>query len=190
MTNATTPVTKELNRLSHTLAWRGGLALVVSLAAVVQPESFLIAALFAVGLIATLPGLYEMWIGFAIRRATPGWRLVLVHGVASVLFGVLTVAVLGAPLNLASALVAGWFLLYAGLAWSGALLLWLTSALRWPLVLWACVNLTLAIVVGAHPVKTISDLLFLGAVYAAIFGAWQLAVGVCVHRLLRSIVRH
>ena len=60
--------------------------------------------------------------------------------------------------------------------------------LRWALTLWAGLDVGLAILVVTYREATIFALLFLGAVYAAAYGAWQLGVGVWLGRELRGHV--
>jgi len=105
-----TSMTKELGHLSYTLVGRGAAMLALGLAAMVWPEEILILAMLIVGIVATVFGLYEVSIAFAIRRRSPRWWLVLVHGATSIAFGGLSVGAPGVSLRVALIVIAIWFL--------------------------------------------------------------------------------
>ncbi len=180
-----TSMTKELGHLSSTLAWRGAAMLALGLAAVVWPEEILILCMLIVGLVAALFGLYEISIAFAIRRRTPRWWLVLVHGATSIAFAGLSVGAPGVSLRVALVVIGSWFLVYAGLAFSAAALTWRIHAIRRALLTWGCFDVALAILTLVFPAVTIFSLLFFGAVYAALFGTWQLAAGLWLRHTIR-----
>lgn len=170
-------MTKEIKRLSRTLIGRGAAMLLLGLAAVLWPEPVLVAAMLSVGIIASVFGLYEMSIAFALRPHTPRWRLALLHGAAALAFGILTLSAPAISLGVALGVIALWLLLYAGIAWRGALIVWPLRAVRWTLLAWSVLNIVLAIVAVAYPAATILALLFFGAAYATLLGAWQVAAG-------------
>lgn len=180
-----TSMTKEFGHLSQTLVWRGAAMLALGLAAVVWPEQILILAMLIVGIVATVFGLYEISIAFAIRRRAPRWWLVLVHGVTSIAFGGLSVGSPSVSLRVALIVIAIWFLVYAGLAFSAAILIRSFPFIRRALLTWGFVDVGLAIVTLLFPAMTIFAVLFGGAVYAALFGAWQLAAGLWLRRAVR-----
>ena len=178
--------TKELSRLSHTLIARGALTLGLGLGAVIWPEEMLVFALVLVGTIAGLFGLDEIAIAFGLRHGAPQWRLPLFHGLASIVFGLLTMGVAAVELRVALFVVAGWLVCYAMLAVGVARSLWASAGPRRALMTWAVLNVALALLALAYPEPSIFALLFLGACYAALFGAWQLTVGLWVWRALRQ----
>jgi uncharacterized membrane protein HdeD (DUF308 family) len=182
---AMTSINKELGHLSATLVWRGTAMLALGLAAVVWPEQILILAMLAVGIIATVFGIYEMSIAFAIRRRTRRWWLVLAHGAASVAFGGLSVGAPGVSLRVALIVIATWFLVYAAVAYGSAVVVWPMRTARWALLAWGVFDAVLGILALVYPTATIFALLFFGAVYAALFGAWQVAAGLWLRRTLR-----
>jgi uncharacterized membrane protein HdeD (DUF308 family) len=179
-----TSINKELGHLSATLVWRGAGTLALGLAAVTWPEQILILAMLAVGIIATVFGLYEMSIAFAIRRRTRRWWLVLAHGAASIAFGGLSVGTPGVSLRVALIVIATWFLVYAAVAFGSAVVVWPMRAVRWALLAWGVFDAIVAILALVYPAATIFALLFFGAVYAALFGAWQIAAGLWLRRTL------
>jgi uncharacterized membrane protein HdeD (DUF308 family) len=179
-------MTKELNRLSGTLVVRGVLMLILGVSAAVWPEPLLIAALISVGVIALLSGGYELAVALSLRSRTDGWWLVLLHGGASVAFGLLTLGGPRQPIALALAATAAWLLVYASLAWIGALLSH-TRTLRRVLFACALVHVVLAILAIAYP-STVFSLLFFGAIYAAALGAWQIVVGILVRHIDHEMV--
>jgi len=182
-----TTMRKELGRLSDTLLWRGIAFTMLGVAALIWPEPILIGALLTVGLLATLLGLYEMTIAASIRRRTSRWWLVLAHGVLSLGFGLLTVGASAVSFRFALAVVMLWLIAYAGVAWSAAVILRPGRRIRAALFTWGGINVLLAVVVAIYPAATIFSFLFFGAVYAAMFGVWQIAAGVSLRRTLAGL---
>jgi uncharacterized membrane protein HdeD (DUF308 family) len=135
-------------------------------------------------------GLYEISVGVVLRRRVEAWWLVIVHGVASLLFGALTMGVTGLSIKLSLAVACGWLLLYAGVAWSGAILVWPMKHVRWTLLLWGGVNVALAVISALYPEGTIFVLLYSGAAYAALFGAWQVVAGAWLRHKMHIGGRH
>jgi uncharacterized membrane protein HdeD (DUF308 family) len=181
---------RELRQLSQTLIWRGTLMFALGSAAAIWPEPVLIGAMIAVGVIATLLGLYEMSIAISVRRRIAGWTLILANGSAAFAFGLLT---LGAPrlsLHVGLVIVGLWFLACAGFAWRAAVLWWPLRTLRLALIGWGVVDVALGVLALVYPAATIFALLFFGAVYAAAFGAWQAAEGLWLRRLLHQRPAH
>jgi Uncharacterized conserved protein len=179
-------MSKELDRLSNSLVWRGLAMFVLGIAAIVRPEEVLIVAMLGVAAIAIAFGLYEVSIAFALRRRTSRWRLVLAHGALLIAFGGLSIGEPGISLRVALAVIASWFVLYAFTAGAAAILLWQNRAVRWTLIAWGVFDVALAILALAYPASTIFTLLFFGAVYAAMFGAWQVVAGIWFRRALRT----
>ncbi|HEY7395775.1 MAG TPA: DUF308 domain-containing protein [Gemmatimonadaceae bacterium] len=177
--------TKELSHLSHTLISRGAMMLGLGLVAVIWPEQLLVFALLLVGTIAALLGLYEVGIALALRQRALHWQLVLLHGLASIAFGFLTMGSAGIELSVALRSVAVWLCAYALLAIGAARLVAQNPLPRWGLVIWAALNVSFAILAVVYPEATIFALLFVGAGYAALYGAWQLVVGLWLRRSLR-----
>ena len=184
-----TTIRKELRRLQHAFVWSGVAMFALGLAAVIWPEDILILAMIAVGVVATLVGLYELTIALSIVRRAPAWGLILIHGATVLLFGALTAGAPGLRLRLALTLIAGWMLLYAWLAATVAILIWNTRSARWALLIWAAIDVVLALVSVFYPEATIFALLYFGAAYAAAFGAWQLAAGLWIRLQLSDANR-
>jgi uncharacterized membrane protein HdeD (DUF308 family) len=184
---AMTTMRKELGRLSSTLLWRGVAFTTLGAAALIWPEPILVGALLVVSLLATLLGLYEMTIAASIRRRTSRWWLVLTHGILSLGFGLLSVGAAALPLRYALAVVMAWLIAYAGVAMSAAVILRPRRRIRVALFAWGALNVALAFVVVMYPAVTIFSFLFFGAVYAALYGIWQIAAGVCLRRTIDGL---
>jgi uncharacterized membrane protein HdeD (DUF308 family) len=182
-------MTKELTHIAHITLLRGALMLLLGLMAVIWPASVLVAALAAVGVVATVFGLYELAIGVSLRPLTHQCPLVLLHGAATAAFGMLTLGSLGLSLEVGLVLTGGWLALYAILAAYAAVLAWATRAARWALLAWASFSLGVAIYAVVSPEVSAATVLVLGPLFAAAFGAWQLAVGLWLRRIARKAVR-
>jgi uncharacterized membrane protein HdeD (DUF308 family) len=179
---------KELQRLSETLAWRGAALLALGVGALLWPEPLMIAALLTAGLIAALLGLYEMTIAVVLRRFTQYWYVVLVHGLTSLAFGLLTVGSSALPLRVALALIVAWLLVYVGVMWGAATVMWPKRTVPWGLIAWGTVDVLVSVAIAVIPAVTIFGFLFLGALYAAVFGVWQLALGWWLGRHTPAII--
>lgn len=177
--------TSEVLRLSRTLMLHGALMLTLGLSALVWPEAMLVYALVLVGTIAALFGLYEISIPLGLRGRASHWRFALYHGFLSMVFGLLTMAVAAVDLRLAVFAAAAWLLGYSWLAIDAARVLWTAPVPRRGLMAWATMNGGLAVLALAYPEPTIFALLFLGAGYASLFGAWNLGVALWLRRALR-----
>lgn len=175
----------EFRRLWRTLVWRGVAMIVLGTAAAAWPEQMLVDALLAVGLLSTVTGLMEISIGVTIRARGGHW-LVLVHGIALVAFGALTAGCAAVPLVVALAMIATWLLFYTGLCWTAAVLVGGVPVARRALTAWGAVHVGFALLAVAYPQATILGLLFFGALYAALFGVWQVAVGTWLRRTLTT----
>ena len=159
--------------------------LVLGLGALIWPEDVLIFAMVSVGIIAALFGLYEITVAASIRRRTPAWTLILIHGAAVLLFGAMTVGAPGLSLRIALSFTAGWLLMYAALAVTVSILVWQVRAVRWVLIAWAGFDMVLALIAVVYPEATIFALLYFGAAFAAAFGAWQIGAGLWLRYALR-----
>lgn len=168
---------RDVRRLSRTLIGRGALMLLLGASSVVWPEAVLIVGMLAVAAIATLFGLFEIYISVTLSRSTPRWWLVLLHGLASLGFASLTVEAPSLSLRLWLAVIAAWLLLYAAATWYAAALVDALRPFRRALIVWGCIDVLIAIVAVLYPNATIMGLLYLGAAYVALFGGWQLALG-------------
>ncbi len=179
-------VRSEYQRLWHTLVWRGGLMVVLGVAAVWWPEPVLVAALLLVGALASLMGIYEVSIGAVLPRGTTGRTVVVAHGLVTLAFGLMTVGAPALPLFLSLPIVIGWLLVYTGMAVGTAVISKLSRRLRAALYAWGAINVLLAVVVALYAEATIFALLVFGAAYAALYGAWQVAVGLWLRHELRG----
>ena len=183
-------IQRDAQRLSRTLIWRGALMFLLGACAVVWPKEVLIVAMIAVALIATLFGLYEIYVAVTLRRSTPRWWLVLLHGLASLAFASLTVGAPAQSIRLWLAVIAAWLLLYGGAALCAAALVDTLRPFRRALIAWGCIDVLIAIFAVLYPNATIMGLLYFGAAYAALFGGWQLALGLWLRGSVERFAPH
>jgi len=174
----------EFRRIWRTLATRGAAMVALGLGSILWPEQLLVGGLILVGVLATLSGIYELAIAAALRQHTIHWRVALLDGVASLLFGALTMGVARLSHFAALAVTTGWLLLYAGFAWHTSTVVWPRRVARLWLLAFGAINVLLAIL-AAYPEGTVFALLFFGAAYAAFYGAWQLAIGLWLRHWLQ-----
>jgi uncharacterized membrane protein HdeD (DUF308 family) len=177
---------RQLDQLSQTLIWRGGLMVALGVGAIAMPETLLIVAMVTIGVVATAFGVYEMGIAFSGRHVTTWWWAVLLHGMALLGFAVLTVGAPALSLRITVAGIAAWLLGYAAIMWSVAVVVWTTYHARVALVVWGLLHVGLAIAAVMYPEATIFALLYVGAWYAVLFGTWQLVAGLWMRRVGRA----
>jgi len=181
-----TTARSEYQRLWHTLVGRGGVMVVLGVAAVWWPEPVLVAALLSVGVLASLFGIYEVSIGAALPRGTTGRTVVVADGILTLAFGLMTVGAPALPLFLSLPIVIGWLLLYTGVAVGTAMISKLSRRLRVTLYAWGAINVLLAVIVALYAEATIFALLVFGGAYAALYGAWQVAVALWLRHEVRG----
>ena len=179
-----THIRAELRQLWRSWIWRGAALVVLGLAAMAWPERFVGSAMLAVGVVAILFGAYEISIAVTIRGRATGWWLAGAHGTAVLLFGVMTVVAPMLSLRASLAVIAAWLLIYAGVALGGAITAWRMRAARWTLLMWAAVDVALAVTALLTPEGAIFALIF-GAAYAVLFGVWQIASGLWLRQTIR-----
>ena len=178
MTNLRT----ETRRLSLAFVVSGSATLALGVLALALPEQTLIAGMLTVGLIAVLAGLNQILTAVSIRSRAPNWRLLLMHGLLSLTFGLLTVGATALSLSVLLGAIALWLavrsVLAARLAFEAA-----SRRVRW--ALWASATLDLCIAIGlvVLPAVSIFQYLFFGAVYAVVFGASQLVAGLALRHM-------
>ena len=100
----------------------------------------------------------------------------------------ISIATPALPLRVALAIIVAWLLVYAGVMWSVARVMWPMRTVPWALIAWGTVDLLVTVGIAVSPTVTIFGFLFLGAVYAAMFGAWQLALGWWLGRHASAII--
>lgn len=178
------PHTLELAALRHLLFWRGMLALAFALVAVRWPAETLVFALVAAGAVFAVMGLFDVGISLGMRRTHRLWWLALLHGLACVAFGVVTVVVPAVALRLAVLLAAAWLMLYGLLALEAARRVRTRSRVWRALAAWGIANGVLAALLITFPRLTITLVLYAGAAYAAAFGVAHLAAAIVLRRLV------
>ncbi|MEO8622419.1 MAG: DUF308 domain-containing protein [bacterium] len=176
-------VSREASRFASSLVTRGGLMIVLGLAAFSWPNVAVASAMFAAAGLLTLSGAYEMFLALRTRRASRGWPLPLANGAACIGFAVLTVVLPRVSLDVTLRLVALWLVFYATLTCALALALWPMPRTRLTLIGWTTLNVTLAVLALTWPRTSIFAVLYAGAGYAVTFGALHVASGVWIRRV-------
>jgi len=176
-----------MTRLSRLLFWRGLVLVLLGASAVFWPQQMMVLAIFTVGAIAVALGAFELAIALSMRGRSTWWPLVALHGALFLAFGLITFGAPGLGFDLAMLLLSLWLLLYAGMAFTTGLFVWETRAVRWALVAWGLVNLTVATLVIMNPGVTLIVVFVSGALYAVLLGAWQMTAGVWCRRTARLL---
>jgi uncharacterized membrane protein HdeD (DUF308 family) len=156
-------------------------------AAVFWPQQSMVIAILAVGAIAVILSSLETVLALTMRHLSQWWRLIAVHGSMVLAFGVITVGAPGLGLELAMDLLAAWVLCYAVLAFVTAVTVWESPAVRSALFVWSAVNLVVSSLIVLNPGLTLIALLLSGALYAMIFGLWQVMAGLWCRRRVCAV---
>jgi len=172
-----TNVRRETRWLSLSLIIGGAVTLGVGVLALALPEETLIPSMLAVGLIAALSGLNQIFSAASLRSRLRVWPLLAAHGVLAFVFGALTVGATALTLSMAYLVIAAWLLAHSMLAARIATVT-TSRALRAALRAVAAVDIGGAILLIALPAVSVFQYLFFGAMYAALFGASQLIAGI------------
>ena len=171
-----------LAALRQLLFWRGVLALTLSLVAVRWPVETLLFAMVAAGAAFLVMGAFDSVVALRLRSSFRFWWVALAHGLACVLFGVVTLAVPALALRAAMILAALWLLAYGGLALVAALRL-RQAGMPWVMpALWGAINALFAAVLLLYPVPSVTIVLYAGAGYVAALGAAHLAAAFALRR--------
>ena len=176
-----TNLRRETRRLALGFVICGSLTFGLGVLALALPETTLIPAMLAVGLIAVLSGLNQILSAVSIRARAPMWRLLLAHGLLTLAFGLLTVGATALSLTMAVSVITAWLAARAILALRILFRARPTKWSRYALVTSAVVDAGGAILMIVIPAFTIFQYLFFGAVYAVVFGASQVGAGIVLH---------
>jgi hypothetical protein len=182
-----TAMRSELRWYSNVLILRGASLFVLGAAAVAFPENTLIPALIAVAFIAALTGLYEITEGIRLRPGR-GWLLVACHGLAAVVFGLLTSGVAALHWSASMISIVAWLLCYIWMTFAAASV-WRETAPTKALIASAVVNVAVVVAINLYPYGNVFALLYFGAAYAAALGAWTAAIGWWLRRHLPAGTR-
>lgn len=173
----------QISRLATAMFLKGAVMLALGGAALIWSEDFLINAMVLTSLLLAMTGLYEVVLALRARTELRGWEVPLADGAASLGLAALTVALTAVSLHSMLLLTALWLVLYASFAGGLALALWPMSRTRTALLVWAAIDFSLAALAVFDTQVTIFTLLYVGAVYAIAFGAFQVGVGVWLRRI-------
>ena len=174
---------RALDQYSRSQLARGLVLSVTGIVAVSWPETALPVSMIVAGALVALSGSYDVLVSMRARRSLRAWPLLSGHGAASVAFGALTIALPYTPLTTAMTLVALWLILYGSMTGALALALWPMRRTRWTLV-----GVTAAVLPLGLSVTLLAEMprfvpLYLGAFFAAFFGALHLAGGLWLRRV-------
>jgi uncharacterized membrane protein HdeD (DUF308 family) len=177
-----TNLRRETRWLAGGLLTSGTVTLILAFTALAFPEAALIGGMLAVGLLSVLFGFDQLLTSMALRDRTPGWRLVLGHGILCIVFGLLTVGGTALSFALLLGCVVSWLLCHGALAARMAMSKSLNPRIRNALIASAVFDGVVALLAMALRPLTVFQFLFFGAAYAAVFGTAQILAGVFLRR--------
>ncbi len=178
-----TTLSTAATRLSTAVITRGGVLVLLGIAALASPVVATATAMHIAAVLLLLTGGYEMLLALRVRDATRGWMIPMADGLACVGFAVLTMVLPSLALALTMVLVAVWLVLYAAMTGALALAFWPMQRTRSVLVLWTLLHLLLAALIVAGRGASINAVLYAGAGYAVGFGALHVALGLWLRRV-------
>ena len=163
-------------RFALVLAIKGAFMAALGLVALLWSTTTLVNAMMFASLLLAVAGLYEIVLGVQYRRHSRGWLVPVGDGLASLGLAALSVTLTAIPLSGTMVLSAIWLGGYGVALAALALAVWPMTRTRRVLLAVAAVDLLLA-GMTASDAYTIFTVLYAGAAYAILFGAFQVTAG-------------
>lgn len=179
----------ELSHASLVLFVRGFAVLLLASIAVRWPEETLLGAMVTASSVVAVLGVFEL--AFAVvSNATRGTRsMMILHALLSISFGAVTASALYDDVETTVSLAASWLLLHAVVTLAMLTITPAIGRVRAAIAFWAALNLTASFIVAVYSRADVLPLLYLGAVYAWLYGVVQIAVALWIRHHLRQLVR-
>ncbi|GEM_PF-2383815 len=173
-------VSGEQQRQASGVLLRGGLFVVIAIVAVRWPETFFLDALIGVCAVSLVFGLHESLVSRTLHHLEYRlWWLSLLNALTLFVFGATTLTMLFAPLDVAIVVIVAWFACYGVCLGIGASALRDKPVVERVLVALGLIHAAISgmvLVMPVYPRLSILALPAVGALYAALFGTWQIVM--------------
>ncbi len=175
-----------LARSWWTLLIRGLAAILFGILALVWPELTLAVLVLFFGAYALVDGVFNVVAAFRRRQKGEDWWLVLLGGVASILFGVLTLTWPEITALVLLYFIAAWALVTGAFEIAAAIALRRQLRGEWMLALSGLASVVFGGLMFAFPGAGAVAVAWIIGVYAIFFGALTVALSLRLRRLLRE----
>jgi uncharacterized membrane protein HdeD (DUF308 family) len=162
--------TQAVRRHWWVLLVRGVLAIIFGLVALVAPGIALLAFIFVFAVYAILDGASAIAVSLQERRFLSTWWVLLIEGIAGVIFGILAFAWPGETALILLYLVAIWALVTGVLEIGFALVVPTSGGHRWWIGLAGLFSIIFGLILLIRPGAGLLAILWLVGIYAIVFG--------------------
>jgi len=166
----------SLSRYWWVLAIRGVAAILFGIAAFVWPDITLAALVLLFGAYALVDGIFAVINGFSVRKENERWWMVILEGLAGIIFGVLTFLWPSITALVLLYFIAAWSILTGAFEIAAAIRLRREIEGEWLLGLAGCASILFGIILIIVPGPGAIALIWVIGSYALIFGVLLLVL--------------
>ena len=152
------------------LLLRGILAIIFGIIALAAPGIALLAFIYVFAAYAILDGITAIVVSFRERSFFRGWWVLLIEGIAGIIFGILAFAWPGATALILLYLVAFWALVTGIMEIGSAFIVPRSARQRWGLGLAGLLSIIFGIILIVSPGSGLLAILWLVGIFAIVFG--------------------
>ena len=152
------------------LLLRGILAIIFGIIALAAPGIALLAFIYVFAVYALLDGITAIVVSFRERSSFRGWWVLLIEGIAGIIFGILAIVWPGETALVLLYLVAFWALVTGVMEIGSAFMVPATAGQRWGLGLAGLLSIIFGIILIVSPGSGLLAILWLVGIFAIVFG--------------------
>ena len=152
------------------LLLRGILAIIFGIIALVAPGIALLAFIYVFAVYAILDGITALVVSFRERSFFRGWWVLLIEGIAGIIFGILAIVWPGETALVLLYLVAFWALVTGVMEIGSAFIVPGSAGQRWGLGLAGLLSIIFGIILIVSPGSGLLAILWLVGIFAIVFG--------------------
>jgi uncharacterized membrane protein HdeD (DUF308 family) len=152
------------------LLLRGILAIIFGIIALAAPGIALLAFIYVFAAYAILDGITAIVVSFRERSFFRGWWVLLIEGIAGIIFGILAFAWPGATALILLYLVAFWALVTGVMEIGSAFIVPRSARQRWGLGLAGLLSIIFGIILIVSPGSVLLAILWFVGIFAIVFG--------------------
>ncbi|GCE49377.1 uncharacterized membrane protein HdeD (DUF308 family) [Thermosporothrix hazakensis] len=152
------------------VALRGIIAILFGILAIVWPGMALFVLVYLFAAYALVDGIFAVTSSFQARSYFRHWWIVLIEGIAGIIFGILTFIWPGISFIVLLTLVGGWAIVTGILEIIAAIELSRAITGEWLLLLTGVLSILLGVLLFARPVASLLAIAWMIGIYAILFG--------------------
>ena len=168
---------------------RGVAAIVFGILAFMWPRLTVAVLVFLWGAYALVDGIFAIVAGVKSHGEYKRWGLLLVEGILGVIAGVLAFVIPGITAFVLLMLIAAWAVVTGGFEIAAAIQMRKHIHNEWLLVLAGVASIIFGLALFINPLAGILAVVWIIGVYAIVFGALLIALGLRLHNMVRRADR-